>query len=771
MKFKYYSIALLLIVSLAFRCGVNDPEPVSGSLQITIVKAASKSALVNVNQSLTTLHCTVKKGSETKFDADLTKNASGNFYAEIKELVEGCDYSVSLLGKNANGVTILTGEKSNICVEPGEAKKVPVPITHVVFTLDVSVSPPGSGNVTKNPDKTQYNDDEVVALTAVPDSSYRFDHWEADLSGSINPDSITMNGNKSVTAYFIEVSETVSTPSTPSGPTSGTVGQSLSFSTGGSTSNLGHSVEYRYDWGDGSNFSTWGDSTQSHSYSGIGTYSVKAQARCQTHTNVESSWSPGLPVTISGVPNLDEIIDITIDDDNNGNSSGNGDGIVQVGEVIKLILKVKNNGNRQAHSVSGILTITSGDASSVNIQDDSEVWPDIPAGASDWNSADFDFIVTGMPPGNDLDFTVTMTYDDGNRNQKNTPIDFSITVYPQSCDNYEPNNTAGQATNVGAISTTPIIRDACIDPVGDIDYYSFSGIAGQFVEILTQNTGSSQLDGKIWLYDSNGTLLVDNDDDGSTSQSRVEHTIETNGTYYIRYAYYSNSGSFPNSAWSAKEQTKNTSQKQTSATTGDYRLNVSIRALTQVWQDGFESYQPGSFPSSTWTPDANASQSYTDNGVAYEGSKSLRLIGVIGGCWGALAYRPLTISPPYEIELVVGNGNETLSGCHPDRAYIGLRKGFTWSNPSRVFILFKGNGEIISASGASLGTYSILTWYKVRIRYERPSSSEVQISYWVDNTYLGSETLQAHAEEDQMTNLDLTVQEGTVWFDAVKVFQ
>ena len=95
-----------------------------------------------------------------------------------------------------------------------------------------------------------------------------------------------------------QIQETVSTPNIPTGPSSGKVGQNLTFSTGGSTSNLGHSVEYQFDWGDGTQ-SGWGSSTHSHSYSGSGTKYVKARARCQTHTSIVSGWSGTKSVSIS----------------------------------------------------------------------------------------------------------------------------------------------------------------------------------------------------------------------------------------------------------------------------------------------------------------------------------------------------------------------------------------------------------------------------------------------------------------------------------------
>jgi len=95
---------------------------------------------------------------------------------------------------------------------------------------------------------------------------------------------------------------TVSTPSTPSGPSSGCVGQTLMFTTGGASDSLGHSVQYRFDWGDGT-YSPWSSSTSaSHSYSSPGPYEVKAQARCSVDTSVVSAWSSATIVTISGPP-------------------------------------------------------------------------------------------------------------------------------------------------------------------------------------------------------------------------------------------------------------------------------------------------------------------------------------------------------------------------------------------------------------------------------------------------------------------------------------
>ena len=92
--------------------------------------------------------------------------------------------------------------------------------------------------------------------------------------------------------------ETVSTPGTPSGTTNGTVNTTYTYTTTGATSSLSHTVEYRFNWGDG-NYSSWSTSMSApKSWSSASTYSVTVEARCQTHTSI-SSVSSALSVIIS----------------------------------------------------------------------------------------------------------------------------------------------------------------------------------------------------------------------------------------------------------------------------------------------------------------------------------------------------------------------------------------------------------------------------------------------------------------------------------------
>ncbi len=71
----------------------------------------------------------------------------------------------------------------------------------VTFTLQVQVE--GSGQVVLSPpDKTTYGKDESVWLTAVPAAGWRFAGWRGPVSSGKPEVCLTMDADKSVTAFF-----------------------------------------------------------------------------------------------------------------------------------------------------------------------------------------------------------------------------------------------------------------------------------------------------------------------------------------------------------------------------------------------------------------------------------------------------------------------------------------------------------------------------------------------------------------------------------------
>lgn len=71
------------------------------------------------------------------------------------------------------------------------------------YTLITAVSPTGTGTVSPA-GTTVYASGSSVQLKATPSTGYVFDKWTGSVTGSTNPVTISMNGNKTVTAQFKE---------------------------------------------------------------------------------------------------------------------------------------------------------------------------------------------------------------------------------------------------------------------------------------------------------------------------------------------------------------------------------------------------------------------------------------------------------------------------------------------------------------------------------------------------------------------------------------
>jgi len=70
-------------------------------------------------------------------------------------------------------------------------------------------------------------------------------------------------------------------------PLTGTVNQVINFTATGANSSLQHELQYKFNWGDNSE-SSWGSSTQSHTYTSTGQFTIQAEARCEDD-NIEST--------------------------------------------------------------------------------------------------------------------------------------------------------------------------------------------------------------------------------------------------------------------------------------------------------------------------------------------------------------------------------------------------------------------------------------------------------------------------------------------------
>ena len=81
-----------------------------------------------------------------------------------------------------------------------------------------------------------------------------------------------------------------------------------------------------------------------------------------------------------------------------------------------------------------------------------------------------------------------------------------------------------------------------IDTLGDHDWYAVTLVAGQRYTFTTNEVsgGGSSLDTYIYLRNSAGTLIVDDDDSGPGTYSEIQFTATTSGTYYLDAGTYGN---------------------------------------------------------------------------------------------------------------------------------------------------------------------------------------------------------------------------------------
>lgn len=88
------------------------------------------------------------------------------------------------------------------------------------YSLDVSPDPADGGDVWISPGPNcgdKYLAGTVVSLTAEANSNYTFTNWSGGLTGPTNPGSVTMNGDRNVTAHFAPVCYSLTTTVDPTG--------------------------------------------------------------------------------------------------------------------------------------------------------------------------------------------------------------------------------------------------------------------------------------------------------------------------------------------------------------------------------------------------------------------------------------------------------------------------------------------------------------------------------------------------------------------------
>lgn len=100
----------------------------------------------------------------------------------------------------------LSGTGTTRTITMNSDKTVTAVFEEIRYTLSTSVT--GEGSITVSPNQSYYTAGQQVTVTAVPADKYEFINWEGDLSGTEITRTITMDGDKNITAVFDNPTQT-----------------------------------------------------------------------------------------------------------------------------------------------------------------------------------------------------------------------------------------------------------------------------------------------------------------------------------------------------------------------------------------------------------------------------------------------------------------------------------------------------------------------------------------------------------------------------------
>lgn len=240
-------------------------------------------------------------------------------------------------------------------------------------------------------------------------------------------------------------------------------------------------------------------------------------------------------------------VEHTIDDDASGGSSGDGDGVPDPGETVEMGVTLRNAGYDTLRNVRATITTST---PGITIIDGTEQFGNIAGGQMATCTEDFDFSVgASVADGTQIQFTIQINADNGGG-----PWTEQFRV-PVGRDQWgEPDDTYQQAP---LVLTNGTVYNRRLETGGDQDWFRFNATAHVSYVIETSNlgdlsvrsvagdliskgdVGAAYADTILALYGTDGTTLIEsNDDGGGGMASRIAWTCPTTGAYYFKvYGY------------------------------------------------------------------------------------------------------------------------------------------------------------------------------------------------------------------------------------------
>lgn len=152
---------------------------------------------------------------------------------------------------------VANSQSANTSIKMNGNKSVTAKFVPVKHTVTMLVSPPGTGVTVPALGDTVVNDGDIITIRAVPQGAYRFAYWSGGVTGDVSTRTIKVQSDLRITANFVDLDEIITQPKI-FGSTNAFRKQSVDIFVRNAESNLGHDLEYQFEWGDGQK-SNWID--------------------------------------------------------------------------------------------------------------------------------------------------------------------------------------------------------------------------------------------------------------------------------------------------------------------------------------------------------------------------------------------------------------------------------------------------------------------------------------------------------------------------------
>jgi len=166
---------------------------VSASPNYTFALTANRTLVANFLLNTYTLTVNAVNGTVSKAPDQATYNHGSNV---VLTATPAAGYVFTSWSGDATGTTnpLTVNMTSNKTIT---ANFTAIPANQYTLTVNAV-----NGSVSKVADQPTYASGSTVVLTATPAAGYNFTSWSGDATGSVNPITVTMNANKTITANF-----------------------------------------------------------------------------------------------------------------------------------------------------------------------------------------------------------------------------------------------------------------------------------------------------------------------------------------------------------------------------------------------------------------------------------------------------------------------------------------------------------------------------------------------------------------------------------------